>query len=248
MNILYDVLNELDYCTKDTFLFSCSLNDTNNQYEVFPFVSSHYSSQVYLVVKITNYELAHVLGSDFLISLAKHFRKQSFHRSEMDKNTTLLLECICAENEAINHSSKVQIEDDPYYFKKYVFSYSALEEKRAIEYLLDKRKSAGDRFSLVNEIQAYLLNTEAFSSYKDNHSNQPTYSYFAELATKIPIFPLQVSTATEIKSVNSFLNEELRKMSSININALNQLLDLHLDFKEETVDTILAHWNTIAKS
>lgn len=245
MNILYVVLNELNYCTEDMFNFSCSLHGSDNQYDVIPFVSSDYPSQVYLVVQVTNSVLPHVLDSNFLVSLAKQFRKQPFHRSEMDKNTTLLLVCNYAESKTMNHLAKVQIEDDPYYFKKYVFSYSVLEEKRANEYLQSKKSAVGDSFSYVNEVQSYLLKTDIFSSYKDNHSNEPTYSYFAELATKVPILPLQIPTVNEIPTVNSFLNKELQKMPSINVVALNQLLNLQLDFKEEDLDVILSHWNTI---
>ena len=245
MKILYEVLNELEYSSKETFSFSCSLNNNEKQYEALSFVSLPYPSQVYLVVQLTNSDLNYILGSSFLISLAKEYRKQPFHRAEMDKNTTLLFECICSDSEFINLRAKVQIEDDPYYFKKYVFSYSVLEDRRANEYLQNKKNVSENAFSFVNEVQLFLLNADTFASYKDNHANQPTYSYFTELATKVPIFPLKVVPVNEIKTVDDFLNEELQKTPEINVAALDQLLNLQLDFKEETVNTILGSWNTI---
>lgn len=245
MRILYEILNELDYSSKDNFSFVYSMKQSEKKYNVMPFVSVKYPSQVYLVVNICNSELAHVLKGDFLITLAKEFRKQAFHQSEMDKNTTLLLESECKEDETVDHYSKVQIEDDPYYFKKYVFSYSTLEEKRAVEYLHNVKKEAEEEFSIVKSVQSYLSDTEKFLSYKTNYCNQPTYTYFSELATKMPIFPLQIVAVDEIKSVTAFLSEELETESSINVEALEQLLESGIDFKEASVESILSHWNSI---
>ena len=245
MRILYEVLNELAYSAKDTFTFSCFLKESERHFDVLPFVSADYQSQVYLVVQISNADLCHIIESDFLISLAKEFRRQQFHRSEMDKNTTLLLECVRKASESVDHLAKVQVEDDPFYFKKYVFSCSTVEENRAEEYLQNQKNKSGQPFSYVKEIRAYLSNTDTFLSYKENHDNQPTYTYFSELVTKTPIFPLQITAVDEIKSVSDFLAEEFKKAPVPNVNALDQLLDLQLDFKEESTEAILDHWTTI---
>ena len=247
MRILYEILNELSYSTENNFPFSYTMKETLHKYDVMPFVSANHPSQIYLVVKVYNSELANVLGSSFLTALAKEFRKQLFHRSEMDKNATLIIGCECKENESVDHLAKVQIEDDPYYFKKYIFSYSTLEEKRAEEYIQNLKNSSVEKFSFVKAVQSYLSNAEIFLSYKTNHSNQPTYTYFSELATKMPIFPLQIAAVDEIKSVTTFLSEELAVEAPPNINALDKLLELNLDFKEESVESILSHWNSIAK-
>ncbi len=245
MKIIYEVLHELNYQTGTSFSFSCS---TAKEYTALPFVSIDYPSQIYLVVPLSNSELNTLLNSDFLRSLAKEFRKQELHRADMDKNTTLLIENLCASDELQNTSAKVQIEDDPYYFKKYVFAYTELEESRAIRYLESKKESLGDSFSYITEIQSYLLNTDLFRSYKENYANQPTYSYFVELSTKIPVLPLQVTASTEIKSVNDFLQENIQQMTSrdaensINIHALDRLLDADMDFKDSNLETILAQW------
>ena len=196
-------------------------------------------------MQISNADLCHIIESNFLISLAKEFRRQQFHRSEMDKNTTLLLECVRKASESVDHLAKVQVEDDPFYFKKYVFSCSTVEENRAEEYLQNQKNKSGQPFSYVKEIKEYLSNTDTFLSYKENHDNQPTYTYFSELVTKTPIFPLQITAVDEIKSVSDFLTEELKKTPTPNVSALDQLLDLQLDFKEESTEAILDRWNTL---
>ena len=247
MRILYEILNELSYSLNDSFSFSYTMKENLKKYDVMPFVSIDHPSQIYLIVKVKNSELVNVLDSNFLIALAKEFRKQSFHRSEMDKNATLILGCEYTANECVDHFAKVQIEDDPYYFKKYVFSYSTLEEKKAEEYIQNLKNASIEKFSFVKAVQSYLSNAETFLSYKINHFNQPTYAYFSELATKMPIFPLQIAAVDQIKSVTAFLSEELAVETSPNINALDKLLELNLDFKGESVESILSHWNSIVK-
>ena len=78
MRILYEILNELDYSSKDSFSFIYSMKESEKKYNVMPFVSVKYPSQVYLVVNICNSELAHVLKGDFLITLAKSFENKHF--------------------------------------------------------------------------------------------------------------------------------------------------------------------------
>jgi len=131
---------------------------------------------------------------------------------------------------------------DNFFVKEVVFPESA-EEIGEYAFV----NSSVEKLSFVKAVQSYLSNAETFLSYKTNHSNQPTYAYFSELATKMPIFPLQIAAVDEIKSVTTFLSEELAMETPPNINALDKLLELNLDFKEESVESILSHRNSVAK-
>lgn len=241
MNILFETFTELGYEWKDSFCISCTFDKTEYTFEINPFVSSDHPSQVYLSIELPLSVLTHVLESDFLPIIASSFRKQSFHHSYMDKNTTLLLTCEGADDTSEIHSNKVKIEDDPYYFKKYVLITSKLEKQHAIEYLQQRREAEGKNFSCISEIQSYLCSSERFSSYKENHTNQITYSYFIELATKLPCFPFRITPASQILSIDSMLKENLGK-ESVEIGALERLLSLDLNYKEESVESVLAHW------
>ncbi len=243
MNIIYEILNELDYVSHESFCFFSQINDANQRFDVMPFVSASHPSQAYLVVPISNSDIGYILASDFLRMLATQFRKQEFHRSDMDKNTTLLLSCIYDVDASIDHFAKVQIEDDPYYFKKYVFSCSVLMESRAVKYLQDLKAPNGERISYVDAVQEYLANTDHFLAYKSNSINQLTYAYFSELATKIPILPLRIAAGAEVKSISSFLLDELTTEPAIDINALDQLLEVS-DIKEDRIEDVLACWKS----
>ena len=131
MRIVHDALKACGYGMKEAFSFTYLWNDVEYCRQVSPFVSEQYPDDVYLLVSIQPTELLHTLDNSFMSALAISFRKQIFHRSAMDRNTTLLLSCLCNTGEQINHDLRVQLEDDPYYFKKYVFAYTAADEAAA---------------------------------------------------------------------------------------------------------------------
>ena len=140
MKIVHDVLKACGYSVKAVFTFTYQWNEVKFNRQVFPFVSEQYPDDVYLLVSIRPGELAHTLDNGFMSALTTSFRKQEFHSSAMDRNTTLLLSCLCNAGEQINYDLRVQLEDDPYYFKKYVFTYGTtwrqlLLERKDLQFL-----------------------------------------------------------------------------------------------------------------
>lgn len=243
MNILYELLNELKYHTQESFSFDISTNEGNANTVVTPFVSIEYPCQVYLTIEIENDDLS-IVNNEYLKALALAFRKEDFHESDMDKNTTLVISSVRIDTESLNSVFKVKIEDDPYYFKKYVFSYSAASEHHAIEYLEHKKAECGKNFSYVDKILKYLMTTNYFGLYKSINDESSAYSYFIELVTKIPAFPLNIQSVEQIKSVNDFLNEQL-SLKDIDIAILDRLVSSHVNFKEDSVETILSKYDMI---
>ena len=243
MNILYELLNELKYQTKESFTFDVTLDDNKTSIIVTPFVSVEYPCQTYLVIEAENQALSKV-NNDYLKALALAFRKAAFHESDMDKNTTLVITSARPDTESLNSDAKVKIEDDPYYFKKYVFSYTSASERLATSFLEHKKTECANEFSYVNEVLNYLMNAEEFGKYKDAKDELSTYSYFVELATKIPAFPLNIRNSEEIKSVSEFLSEQLDE-KDVNTEHLDFLAFSDLDFNETSVESILAKYDEI---
>lgn len=243
MNILYELLNELKYQTKESFTFDVTLDDNKASIIVTPFVSVEYPCQTYLVIEAENKALSKV-NNDYLKALALAFRKADFHESDMDKNTTLVITSARPDTESLNSDAKVKIEDDPYYFKKYVFSYTSASERLATSFLEHNKTECANEFSYVNEVLNYLMNAEEFGKYKDAKDELSTYSYFVELATKIPAFPLNIRNSEEIKSVSEFLSEQLDG-KDVNTEHLDFLAFSDLDFIETSVESILAKYDEI---
>ena len=243
MNILYELLNELKYQTKESFTFDVTLDDNKTSIIVTPFVSVEYPCQTYLVIGAENQTLSKV-NNDYLKALALAFRKADFHESDMDKNTTLVITSARPDTEPLNSDAKVKIEDDPYYFKKYVFSYTSASERLATSFLEHKKTERTNEFSYVNEVLDYLMNAEKFGEYKDKKDELSIYSYFVELATKIPAFPLNIRNSAEIKSVSEFLSEQLDG-KDVDTERLNSLSFSGFDFSEASVESILAKYDEI---
>ena len=176
--------------------------------------------------------------------MALAFRKADFHESDMDKNTTLVITSARPDTEPLNSDAKVKIEDDPYYFKKYVFSYTSASERLATSFLEHKKTERANAFSYVNEVLDYLMNAENFGEYKDKKDELSTYSYFVELVTKIPAFPLNIKNSEEIKSVSEFLTEQLNG-KEVDTDLLDLLAFSDIDFNEASVESILAKYDEI---
>lgn len=148
MNILFELLSELKYQTKKSFTFDISSDEDKTPIVVTPFVSVEYPCQTYLVIETENQALCKV-NNDYLKALALAFRKADFHESDMDKNTTLVITSARPDTEPLNSDAKVKIEDDPYYFKKYVFSYTSASERLATSFLEHRKTECANEFSYV---------------------------------------------------------------------------------------------------
>lgn len=235
MRIVHDVLKACGYGMKEAFSFTYLWNDVEYCRQVCPFVSEQYPDDAYLLVSIQPAELLHTLDNSFMFALAISFRKQMFHRSAMDRNTTLLLSCLCNTGEQINHDLRVQLEDDPYYFKKYVFAYTSADEAAAEQYVAENSR---EDETLIDTIRGCLLNTTMFAAYKGNDPAQRAYVYFVELMTKVTVLPIRPDSCGSIESAEKIWLNELQKTQMINLEALERVLERNIDMPEE----MLAVW------
>lgn len=105
MNIVYKLLNELKYQTKESFTFNIFSDGDKTPIIVTPFVSVEYPCQTYLVIETENQALDKV-NNDYLKALALAFRKADFHESDMDKNTTLVITSARPDTESLNSDAK----------------------------------------------------------------------------------------------------------------------------------------------
>ena len=111
-------------------LFDCGYEDVVQteiefeklEYKIDIFKNEDVGSQVFIVLQTLESQLVSLSGiKDFIIEIANFFRESDIYLPDMDKNTSLVF---CVKND-INSEKldalKVKIEDDPFYFKKYVF-------------------------------------------------------------------------------------------------------------------------------
>ena len=246
MEIIIKVLTELLFTARDEFSVECIIEPQKIVLiNVKIMVSEENDSQVFLVIECDDSQLVDYVDGKIVKEIAVKFRKNEYHRAEMDRNTTLLL---VSKHEigTIDLSSKVKIEDDPYYFKKYVFSYDEVGFENAKRWLQENSQ----RESVISLIQEYITDTEHFAKYKENHQNEATYTFFMELVTKLHCFPMKTAESKRIKSVDDYLDDELQMLRSkskkpiiIDKDKIDSLVESDIDF--DNVDEVFSKWSSI---
>lgn len=245
MNIVFEVFKELNYVSVDEFVIQYKINDSNvMQVTINALISEKNESQVFLVVNCDNEELNLVVEGSLVKEIALQFRKKEYHKAEMDRNTSLFIISRYDADRGVDTSSKVKIEDDPYYFKKYVFSYDKVGLENAIAWINENNSED----TLVALIQGYITDTERFARYKENCMNEPIYSYFIELVTKIHCFPMKIVETKNINSINYFLSQEIDKVRArsrkpVNIDKIKivEFVEKEIDYSD--IESVCNCWN-----
>lgn len=247
MNIILDVFKELHFNLKDEFIVEYEINENKSiVVNVNVLISSENDSQAFLLVNCDNFLLKNIVDGLLIRKLALQFRKKEYHRAEMDRNTSLLIVSKHLANEDIDTSSKVKIEDDPYYFKKYVFSYDDIGLENANNWISKNIQKS----TIVSLIQEYITNTEQFAKYKENNINEPIYTFFIELVTKLHCFPMKTAETKNIKSIDSFLIKQLSELRKkkrnpidIDLRGIEAFVNMDIDFGN--IDDVCTKWNEI---
>lgn len=252
MNLIFEVFKELNYVFTDAFVVEYQIDKSNKsntkEVTVNVLILKENDSQVFLLVDCDNKALQVYAEGSLIKEIALQFRKKEYHRAEMDRNTSLLIISKYDVDERLDSSSKVKIEDDPYYFKKYVFSYSEVGLKNAIAWI----KENNGKDTLVALIQEYITDTEKFAKYKENCVNEPIYSFFIELVTKIHCFPMKIAETKNIKLIDYFLEQEIdkartRSKKPVNIEQIKitEFVKKNIDYSD--METVCKCWNELTE-
>lgn len=264
--MIRDLLAERGFSERQAFEITYQAEKIKWEHQVTPFVSSYGSREGYLLISVGGRELPHLLKGDFLTLIMEALGKQEFYSAELNRNITLLLLCKRATDEQIDHDAKVRIEDDPYYFKKYVFVYTEQEEAAAHAYA---EKWEGP---LADIVRGYLMDTGRFAGYKDQTAEERkkenekkpakgrkkgktdeepelgekdreylAYRFFVELATKVTMLPIHPQGKVEIQLVDDYWQEELRKTMLTDLAAVECVLEMDAD----NLDDVLTKWNDL---
>lgn len=164
----------------------------------------------------------------------------------MDRNSTLLILSEHEVEETVNMSEKIKIEDNPYYFKKYVFSFDEISKQKTEEWI--KQNSRND--SLIATIQDYITNTNNFARYKKNNQNEAIYTFLIELIIKIPSFPMKTAESQQIHSVEQYLDDGIQELKTgkkpiiVKRSELDKLVDT--DIADYDAKRICELWKKIS--
>ena len=236
-----------------SILFDCGYEDVVQteiefeklEYKIDIFKNEDVGSQVFIVLQTLESQLVSLSNiTDFIIEIANFFRENDIYLPDMDKNTSLVY---CVKND-INSEKldvlKIKIEDDPFYFKKYVFAYSEAEADE-LKKLCKQHKQTPNEL-----IQSYILNANNFGKFKKNASNEKVYRLVSELLIKIPVIPINFKTQGQIKSVPDYM-QEIQKCNDDEIGKLDSIIQTLCDSEKkleetELIDKMLEDWGFVS--
>ncbi|NRB80364.1 MAG: hypothetical protein HRU38_17140 [Saccharospirillaceae bacterium] len=116
----------------------------------------------------------------------------------------------------------LSIEEDPYFFKKYVLYYSSEE--------LDLVKDID-----FSELKISIFNRDLFNKYKQNPNFPSIYSFAARFFIKLPFLQVPVSEE-KMPSIEVMLDESLKNK---NIFEFDKKLSLLIESKNSDLDDVI---------
>lgn len=178
------------------------------------------------------------IKTDFLSEhVPSYFRAikeiESGYDERMDKNLSML---VCVKNDDFKEENlsgvTFEIEEDPYFFKKYVIMYN---DNNLTE--LNKRFSTNEKDSntILNEI---VNDTESFLSYKNGESKNESllYEIGSNLMIKIPFLRLE----KKIETMEDLSKEIAERLMAEGIQEFNKsLLGLNENHKKLSIEEIM---------
>lgn len=239
---MINVIKEIIFDCKYENIIQTEITFEETAYSLNIFKNRNIESQIFIMLQILESQLvAHNNYKDLVIEIASYFRENDVYVSDMDKNTSLIY-CVKRDiNSDKLDKLKVKIEDDPFYFKKYVFAYS---ESQADEF---KKLCKQHNQSASESIQMYILNIENFNKFKKNDANEKIYRLVSELLIKIPIIPIKFKTDGEINRVSDYMLD-IQKCSNDEIERLDYIIETLNDSQgnmDQLLDKVLEDWGFV---
>lgn len=235
INVIKEIMFDCEYEN----IIQTEVTFENIVYNLNIFKNRNVESQVFIVLQILESQLiSQDNNKNLVIEIANYFRENDVYVPDMDKNTSLIY-CVKRDiNSGKLDKLKVNIEDDPFYFKKYVFAYS---EAQADEFKKLCKQYAQTASELI---QTYILAPENFNAFKKNSDNEKIYKLVSELLIKIPIIPINFATNGEIKCVSDYMLD-IQKGSDDEIERLDYIIETLNDSQgniEQLLDKVLEDW------
>jgi len=163
--------------------------------------------------------------------------KELVQESTFDKNVNLLVLNKVPKLEDVKFDSLLDIEENPYHFKKSILYYTDEELKNL--------NVAIGQSNVLTAIETLILKDEIFEQHKTNFDANSFESLIYRIAIKIPFIKIGISQTNNLKSL-----EEINKRSVEN-NPLDEILEQDFfmldeeDFSAMTNETILEKLKTI---
>lgn len=189
-----------------------------------PFEGQH---SYFLVVYLETSNLKGYLDSEYFERVQSFFEEQKKIKADIDKNTSLLVIAKAKELEKdflANKNSILEIEEDEFWFKKYVLIYSDI----SIEGFRQSQEVFAD-------LKACVLNSTRFTAFKDSLFLDAEYFVAMQIFLKFPFLNVPISLNEQFLSIDNILQNNL---SESQISFLDLLVGEVDAFEEDYWDRL----------
>ncbi len=179
--------------------------------------------EFFFIASINEKQFLKIDDKKYFGNILNILKENEFYHAEMNKNTSFLLLVEEDNNSSFKEAIKskaIQIEENPYYFKKYVLEYKKVHVEKLYKLLID------DNMGVNQKVEEILLSGEEFRNYKLNTGNFPEYELLMRIMMKIPIISLEIPDNSKVESVTSRVTSELGKDALEKVKALINKIDM----------------------
>lgn len=182
----------------------------------------------WVVITYDGYKINNVLNDQIEIFVKV---KGLIQEPTFDKNVNLLILNKVETLGEVNFDNLLQIEDNPYHFKKSILYYTAEE-------LANLNAKIGES-DILPAIESLILKDQIFEKHKTDFDANSFESLLYRMVIKIPIIKIKITQTNNLKSL-----EEINK-KSVGENLLDEILEQDFfnlndeDFSSMTTETIL---------
>lgn len=217
----FDGYGEIDVNEKNSAIFT--FHKTGSKYEF------------YIIVEMLQSEFIALDGNKLFSQINEAVKKSQFYVPEVDKNTSLI---ICVEKESENKDEEIlerkelEVEENPYFYKKYVLSYNGRLAKDLFDEYLSSYNGDSNITKFINN---QINNPQKFIDFKLNAINNEDYGLLSKMVMKIPIIPVEIPDNHSIKSLSEIINETVKSEELMEAETLVKFLSDDKT-KENTLD------------
>lgn len=167
--------------------------------------NSKYAVSYYLVLYVDDIK-EDFLSNEVPIYFNSIKKLEDGYDEKMDKNLSMIVCVNTTNSKTKNITDKIfEIEEDPYFFKKYVITYN-MDSYKQLEKLFGGKESSN------NMLNRTINDTNKFLAFKKNEENETTvlYEICTKLMIKIPFLRLE-KRLEKMEDLSAIINEELQQ-------------------------------------
>ncbi|MNW44345.1 hypothetical protein D3C74_215750 [compost metagenome] len=144
--------------------------------------------------------------------------------NQMDKNLSMV---ICYKRDSLSIDENInrkifQIEEDPYFFKKYVFTYTELQLQLVSHNLKGHKSYLEYLYGIINE-------PTYFHEHKEKPYTETEYNFVSKLFIKLPFLSLRGLNRDTIEDLPKTIQKKLVDLNLLNVR--EELLELSQSLK-----------------